>query len=109
MIRSRLFRWGGIVSGGVLIAFGIVVIVLAINGRNTVQDELKAQQITGTPDMTPSAIKAEGAKSGLKNVAYPTCDVAGEAIDTGPEARCFLKERITRPRHKPCCVSGVVR
>jgi hypothetical protein len=24
-------------------------------------------------------------------------------------ARCFLKERITRPRHKPCCVSGVVR
>src|ERR1700752_4591587 len=27
----------------------------------------------------------------------------------GPNARCFLKERITRPRHKPCCVSGVVR
>ena len=27
----------------------------------------------------------------------------------GPSARCFLKERITRPRHKPCCVSGVVR
>lgn len=27
----------------------------------------------------------------------------------GASARCFLKERITRPRHKPCCVSGVVR
>ena len=26
-----------------------------------------------------------------------------------PSARCFLKERITAPRHKPCCVSGVVR
>jgi PAN domain len=24
-------------------------------------------------------------------------------------ARCFLKERITAPRRKPCCVSGVVR
>ncbi len=24
-------------------------------------------------------------------------------------ARCFLKDRITRPRVKPCCVSGVVR
>jgi PAN domain len=24
-------------------------------------------------------------------------------------ARCFLKDRLTRPRHKPCCVSGVVR
>jgi hypothetical protein len=27
----------------------------------------------------------------------------------GASARCFLKERITAPRHKPCCVSGVVR
>ena len=27
----------------------------------------------------------------------------------GPSARCFLKEKLTRPRHKPCCVSGVVR
>lgn len=26
-----------------------------------------------------------------------------------PAARCFLKSRITRPRHKPCCISGVVR
>lgn len=23
--------------------------------------------------------------------------------------RCFLKDRITRPRRKPCCISGVVR
>src|SRR5499427_3780182 len=92
LVTSRkVLQIGGVISGGVLIAFGIVVIVLAINGRNTVHDELKQQQITGTPDMTPSAIKAEGAKSGLKNVAYPTCDVAGEAIDTGPEARCFAQ------------------
>jgi len=27
----------------------------------------------------------------------------------GPSARCFLKERVTPPRRKPCCVSGVVR
>jgi hypothetical protein len=47
------------------------------------------QQITGTPDMTPAAIKAEGAKAGLQNVTYPTCSVAGEAVDTGSEARCF--------------------
>jgi PAN domain-containing protein len=26
-----------------------------------------------------------------------------------PGARCYLKDRITRPRHKPCCISGVVR
>jgi len=27
----------------------------------------------------------------------------------GPAARCFLKDRIPRPRQKPCCISGVVR
>lgn len=27
----------------------------------------------------------------------------------GPNARCFLKNRITKPRGKPCCISGVVR
>jgi hypothetical protein len=89
MNSRRVLQIGGLISGGVLIAFGIVVIVLAINGRNTVRDELTQQQITGTPDMTPAAIKAEGAKAGLKNVTYPTCSVAGEAVDTGSEARCF--------------------
>jgi hypothetical protein len=28
-------------------------------------------------------------------------------ISTAP--RCYLKSRLTRPRHKPCCISGVVR
>jgi hypothetical protein len=27
----------------------------------------------------------------------------------GPDARCFLKDRLMPPRHKPCCISGVVR
>jgi hypothetical protein len=27
----------------------------------------------------------------------------------GPAARCYLKDKITRPHHKPCCISGVVR
>jgi hypothetical protein len=91
MARDRILRWGGVVSGGVLIAFGIVVIVLAVNGHSTVATELKQQKITGTPDMTPTAIKAEGAKAGLKDVDYPTCTVAGESIDTGSEARCFAQ------------------
>jgi hypothetical protein len=26
-----------------------------------------------------------------------------------PFARCYLKDRITRPRSKPCCISGVIR
>jgi hypothetical protein len=27
----------------------------------------------------------------------------------GPAARCFLKDKVKAPRHKPCCISGVVR
>jgi hypothetical protein len=91
MNGRRALRIGGYVAGGVLVAFGIAVIVLAINGRNTVQDSLKQQQITGTADMTPAAIKAEAAKAGVKNPPLPTCDVSGEPIDTGNEARCFAQ------------------
>jgi hypothetical protein len=91
-VRSgRLFQIGGVIAGIVLVAFGVVVIVLAAMGHSTVTDELKQQQITGTPDMTPTAIKAEAAQAGLKDVKLPTCDVAGEKIDTGSEARCFAQ------------------
>ena len=65
--------------------------MLAINGQHTVKSELKQQQITGTPDMSPAAIKAEGEKAGLKNVTYPSCDVAGKPIDSGSRARCFAQ------------------
>jgi len=27
----------------------------------------------------------------------------------GATARCFLKAKVTVPRHRPCCISGVVR
>ena len=91
MSRDQVFRWGGVIAGAVSIVFGIVVIVLSINGHTTVTSELKQQKIVGTPDMTPTAIKAEGAKAGLKNVSYPTCTVAGQSVDTGSEARCFAQ------------------
>jgi hypothetical protein len=91
MSTRRVLEIGGLAAGAVLILFGIIVIVLAINGHSTVSSELKNQQITGTPDMKPEAIKAEGAQAGLKNVDYPTCSVAGKLVDTGSEARCFAK------------------
>ena len=91
MNRHAILRIGGLVAGAVLIVFGIVVIVLAINGRNTVHDELQQQQIVGTPDMTPAQITDEGTKAGLKDVSYPSCSVAGETVDTGSEARCFAQ------------------
>jgi hypothetical protein len=86
---AQVLRIGGVVSGIVLVAFGIAVIVLAVWGHNQVTTELKRQQITGTPDMNPTAIKEAAEKAGLQDVTLPTCDVAGEKIDTGSEARCF--------------------
>ena len=57
----------------VLIAFAIAAIVMGAQGRGAVNTNLAEQKIVGTPDMTPAAIKAEGAKAGLRNVVYPTC------------------------------------
>ena len=85
----KLFEYGGIAASIILIAFGAGSIALGAWGMNNVRDNLKLEQITGSPDMTPSAIKTEAQQAGLKNVSLPTCNVAGEKIDTGSEARCF--------------------
>jgi hypothetical protein len=85
----RVFELGGLVSGVILVLFGIAVIALALNGRSTVRSELKQQRIVGTPDMTPEAIKDEADKAGLVGVALPDCTVAGDAVNDGSRARCF--------------------
>jgi hypothetical protein len=87
----RWLEWGGYAAGAVLIAFGIAVIVLALSGRSTVHDSLKDEKITGTPDMTPAAIKEEAAQAGLKDVSLPSCSVAGKEINSGDRARCFAQ------------------
>jgi hypothetical protein len=89
--RARVFRIGGIVSGAVLIVFGVVTIVLAVYGHHTVKTQLDRQKITGTPDMSPSAIRDEVNKAGLEDVEIPSCTVAGKRIDTGPRAGCFAE------------------
>ena len=57
--RNRVFRIGGFVAGGLLIAFGIATIVISVIGANTVNTNLRNEYITGTPDMTPSGIQPE--------------------------------------------------
>ena len=86
----KFFEIGGLVAAAVLIAFGVAAIVMGVNGRSTVQDSLKLEQIVGSPDMTPSAIAAEAKKAGLPaSISLPTTDVAGKPIDTGDRARAF--------------------
>jgi hypothetical protein len=87
----KAFEIGGLVAAVVLVAFGAVAIVMSVNGRSTVGNELKQQQIVGTPDMTPAGITAEAQKAGLKNISLPTCSVANKAVDSGARARCFAQ------------------
>ena len=86
---KRILQVGGFIAGLVLIAFGAVAIYMGASGRSTVTDNLKQEAIVGSPDMTPTAIKAEAAKAGLKDVVFPTCSVANKKVTDGASARCF--------------------
>jgi hypothetical protein len=85
----KYFKYGGIAASVVLIAFGAGSIAVGAWGINNVRDNLGQEKIVGSPDMSKSAIAAEAQKAGLTGVTLPSCNIAGKAIDTGSEARCF--------------------
>jgi hypothetical protein len=88
----KVLEIGGLLAGALLIAFGVAAIVMGVNGRSTVQSNLKAEQITGTPDMTPAAIREEAKKAGLPaTISFPSKAVAGKAITNGTLAREFAQ------------------
>ena len=86
---KRFFQMGGVIAGALLVLFGIGAMAIGFSGRSEVRSNIQREAIVGSPDMTPSAIKQEAAAAGLKNIDLPTCNVAGEAISTGNEAKCF--------------------
>jgi hypothetical protein len=91
MNTRRILELGGIAAGVLMIAFGIGALVLGINARNTVGDELKREFIVGSPDMNPAETRKAVAEAGLSNVPIPSCDVAEKEIETGTDARCFAQ------------------
>jgi len=88
---SRWFKVGGTAASIVLIVFGVIAIAAAIVGFNLVGHSLKQERITGTSDMTPSAIRAEVDKAGLTGIEIPSCSVAGEEVNNGVRAQCFAQ------------------
>ena len=74
MTKRKLFEWGGIAAGIVLIAFGVAAIYMGVNGRNVVRDSIAEQKITATPDA------GEITNGKLE---------PGQAIKTGADARAF--------------------
>ena len=99
MTKRKLFEYGGIAAGVILIAFGAASLVMSINGRNTVQDSLKQEAIVGSPDMTPDAIAkaAQGSRSAREHQAADLRASPTSAIDTGAEAK-VLRELHAHPR-----------
>ncbi len=91
MTGRRILEIGGIIAGTLMIAFGVGALVMSINARNTVRDEVTAEQIVGSADMNPAAIKVAMTEAGLKNVAAPTCTIADQPVENGSDARCFAQ------------------
>jgi hypothetical protein len=88
MSKRRLLEWGGVAAGIVLIAFGIGALVMSIDARSTVKDELQRENIVGSPDMSPEGIQEGIDEAGLE-VSAPSCNVADQPIESGSDARCF--------------------
>ena len=110
---TKALEIGGYLAGAVLIVFGVVAIALGVWGGHTVNQNLKNEFITGTPDMTPSgiqpevdAIKADQQKiaaaqkqakippsqqTTFTTVEAPSCSVAGQSVDNGTRANCFAQ------------------
>ena len=98
---------GGFVAAAVLVVFGVVAIAMGVNGRQTVNNSLSHEYIVAGSDMTPSAIKAEAQKAGIASSVkqWPTMDIAGKTIDTGPEAQAMapcVVSSCTAPRLRLC-------
>jgi hypothetical protein len=61
---GKVLQYGGVVASVILIAFGVGAIVTGINGRDRVRDDLKREQIVGTPDSTiPNQLVDSGTKA----------------------------------------------
>ncbi len=74
----KLFQIGGLVAAAVLIAFGSAAIVMGFNGRGTVRDSLKQEQIVFGSADDPA-------------IAEHAPQWADQQVTTGTQARAFAE------------------
>jgi hypothetical protein len=84
-------RIGGLLIAAVVVGIGVASIVQGLGGRATVRDSLRLEGVVGAPYMTPERMAVIARKAGLRDVALPTCSVAGKPVDGGGAARCFAQ------------------
>jgi len=78
MNTRRLLEWGGLAASVVLIIFGAAALYMGFDGRSTVQDSLKQEQIYFGEASDPA-------------VAKYADQWAGQQVTTGEQARAFAK------------------
>jgi hypothetical protein len=78
MKGSRLWEIGGFVAGAVLIVFGVVAIYMGMDGRSTVRDSLKDEQV-----FFSTAEDEDAATDKYASAWY------GEQVTNGEQARAF--------------------
>jgi hypothetical protein len=78
MNTRRILEWGGLAASVVLIVFGAAALYMGFDGRSTVQDSLKQEQIFFGDATDPA-------------VAKYADQWAGKQVTTGDQARSFAK------------------
>ena len=78
MGARRFLEWGGLIAGAVLIIFGVAAIYMGVDGRSTVRDSLKEEQIFFSDTSDPA-------------VAKHASEWAEEQVLTGEQARGFAQ------------------
>src|SRR5215207_464180 len=74
----KLLEIGGIIAGVVLVAFGVGAIYMGVDGRSTVRDSIKQEQIVFGAADDPA-------------VAKYASEWADEQVTTGTQARAFAQ------------------
>jgi hypothetical protein len=74
----KLFEIGGIIAGAVLIIFGAVAIYMGVDGRSTVRDSIRQEQIVFGSADDPA-------------IAKHAAEWADEDVTTGTQARAFAQ------------------
>ena len=85
MSPRKILEFGGYISGALLIVFGIIAIYMGVDGRSTVQDSLKQEQIYfgGIDDPAVAKYASEwAAQEG---------DEQGDQVANGEQARAFAQ------------------
>ena len=78
MNTRRILEWGGLAASVVLIVFGAAALYMGFDGRSTVQDSLKQEQIFFGDATDPA-------------VAKYADQWAGQQVTNGDQARSFAK------------------